>query len=130
MVYCSKMSYGKEESLISFRGSWIHLLHEALTVWLTHSPGLNQQNDIFSGRPTFSLDHKRPAEEEWSGRTVNSDHITTLPFSSDCMFWRETGEHICLLVWTHQHLRKHIQNSVTNKKSLFTALWLLPVSSL
>ena len=57
-------------------------------MWLTPSTNLNQQNKILSKMPTFSLNPKRPPGEEWPGQTVNCDHIKTLPFFSDHIFWR------------------------------------------
>ena len=73
---------------------------------------LNQQNEMFSAMSTFSLDPKRLPEEEWPGQTVNCDHRTTLSFFQIIC---SRGKQLCLLLWTHKHPRKNIQNSAIDK---------------
>lgn len=64
------------------------------------------------------LDPRRQPEEERPGQAVNCDHRRTLPFFQ--IIYSERKQ-LCLFLWTHRHPRKNIQNSVIDKKYIFTA---------
>lgn len=94
------------------------------SVWLTPSTNLNQQTEIFSEMPAFSLNPKRPPGEEWPGQTVNCDHTKKL-----CHFFQiicSGGKQLWFSLWTQQCPRKNIQNSVIDKKYVFKTFLAAP----